>query len=116
MSMLGKGLLVACFFGVVFALYALFQLVFRSESLSELLLGAASLGFVGLLLGGIFAFDGRSEFKVQANAFARIAVGLVAGIGLSLLWGWPGEGYALAALMGGGLGYFGMSWAKYVDV
>ena len=115
MRTLVKGLVVVCFFAVVTAMYTLFQMAFRAESLSEALLWGGTLGCVGLLLGGIFAFDGKSEIKVQANAFARIAVGIVAGFGASLLWGLPGEGMLLSALVGGSLGYFGMIWAKYVD-
>lgn len=115
MSTLAKALLLICLFGGATALYALFQLIFEAETLNELALGVATFGCLGLLLGGIFAFDERSEIKIRANAFARIAVGSIAGVAVSLLWGWSGEGVALSALVGGSLGYFGMVWAKYVD-
>lgn len=34
---------------------------------------------------------------------------------LSVLWHLPLEAIVLAGLLGAGLGYFGMLWAKYVD-
>lgn len=75
----------------------------------------ASFGCFGFLLGGIYAFDPESELKIKSSAIGRMMFGLIAALLLAILWRWPGEGMALAALLGVVLGYLGMTWAKYVD-
>jgi hypothetical protein len=110
-----KGLLLVAFFGVALAAYAVFEVALNGAPLSALLQVAASFGCFGALLGGIFAFDPQSEFKVWPSAGARASIGAIAAAAFALLWTLSAEAMALLALVGGVLGYFGMCWAKYVD-
>ena len=110
-----KGLLIAFAIAILFAIYVLFQLVFDSSPLNDKLLYVASFGCFGLLIGGILVFDKDSKSKGQDHPLARIGLGVTAGLGLAFLWKWPIEAKYFCALIGGGLGYFGLLWAKYID-
>jgi hypothetical protein len=67
-------------------------------------------------LGGVFGFDPKSQFKIKSSALGRIVFGIGAGVALGALWRWPREALALSGLLGGVLGYFGMLWARYVEL
>ena len=110
-----RGLLGAGAIAVLVALYALVQVVSGSAPIAGSLPLVASFGCFGLLLGGIFVFDAPTDFKGTDRPILRISVAVVAGLALGLLWHWPPEGVALSALVFGALGYFGITWAKYVD-
>jgi hypothetical protein len=111
-----KALILAGFFSAITAIAALFYgAPWTNTTWRETLLGIGSFGCFGFLLGGIYAFDPESEFKIKSSATGRMFFGLVASLLMSILWHWPGEGVALAALFGVLLGYFGLAWAKYVN-
>lgn len=116
MSAVIKGLGLAAFFAVAAAIDALVNAVPFSGPWESLLLWVASLACIGFLVGGIFAFDPQSEFRIVSSAFGRIASGMAAGLALAALWRWPREAFALSGLAGGALGYLGMLWAKYVEL
>jgi hypothetical protein len=116
MRNLYKALTLATIFSVVTAIAALlYGVPWANSTWREVLLGIASFGCFGFLLGGVYAFDPESELKIKSSAIGRMFFGLIAALLLSVLWRWPGQGTALAALVGAVLGYFGMTWAKYVD-
>lgn len=70
---------------------------------------------LGLLLGGIAAFDDKSDLCVKASAFGRITTGGVAALLFASIWQWPYVYWTLAVIIGAILGHLGMLWAKYVD-
>ena len=108
--MLGVGAI-----AVLVALYAFVQAASGSAPIAGSLPFIASFGCFGLLLGGIFVFDAPTDFNGTNRPILRIAVSIIAGLALGLLWHWPLEGIALSSLVFGALGYFGITWAKYVD-
>lgn len=116
MAIFRRALVLAIFFGVITGCAALLQgIPWTGTSWRGALLGVASFGCFGFLLGGIYAFDPASELKIKSSPIGRMLFGLTAALLLSAVWRWPLEGVALAGLVGVGLGYFGMSWARYVD-
>jgi hypothetical protein len=110
-----RGLFLAGCVAVGVAAYAALQVLTSGSTLSGFLPLIASFGCFGLLLGAIFAFDAPSDFAGTSRPVARVITSCVAGLALSLVWHWPMEAALLAVLTAGALGYFGMSWAKYVD-
>ena len=111
-----KALGMALFFAAIAGVAGLFYaLPWTGASWQALLQMSASVGCFGFLLGGIFAFDPESEFKIKSSAIGRMVFGLAAALLLSALWSWPGDAVLLASMIGVALGYFGMVWAKYVD-
>jgi hypothetical protein len=110
-----KGLALAALFAVFAAAYALLNAGSFSGGLQALLLWVASFACFGFLVGGIYAFDPRSEFKIRSSSTARVATGAIAGMALCALWRWPGAAIALAALVGAVLGYLGLLWARIVE-
>jgi hypothetical protein len=117
MRNLYKALLLASFFSVITAISALlYGVPWANTTWREVLLGIGSFGCFGFLLGGIYAFDPDSEFKIKSSSPGRMLFGFIASLLLSILWRWPGEGVALAALVGVLLGYFGLAWAKYLNL
>ena len=113
---LSKALILAILFAMISgAIVLLYAAPWTDVSWSGLQLAVASAGCVGFLLGGIYAFDPRSGINIKASPVGRMAFGLLASLLLSAVWHWPVEGVALAGVVGVMLGYFGMSWAKYVD-
>jgi hypothetical protein len=116
MKNLYKALLLAAFFSTITAIAALpYGAPWTNTTWREVFLGVGWFGCFGFLLGGIYAFDPESEFRIQSSSTGRMFFGLIASLLLSIIWRWPGEGVALAALVGVLLGYFGMAWARYVD-
>jgi len=116
MKRLYKSLTLAAFFSAITAIAALLHgAPWTNTTWREVLLGMGSFGCFGFLLGGIYAFDPKSELAIMPSSVGRMVFGLIASLLLSVLWRWPGEGVALAALIGVLLGYFGMTWAQYVD-
>ena len=116
MKNLYKALILAAFFAVITAIAALLHgAPWTNSTWKEVLLGVGSFGCFGFLLGGIYAFDPESELKIKSSSIGRMFFGLIASLCLAVLWRWPGDGVALAALLGVLLGYFGMTWAKYVN-
>lgn len=104
--------LVAVISGAVVLLYCS---PWKNVACQRLLLGVASAACFGLLLGGAYAFDPDSGFTIKPSVIGRVSFGIIAALGLSALWHWPFAGMGAAALGGAVLGYFGMTWAKYVD-
>lgn len=116
MSDLLKSFLLATLFAVMCGLTALLNAVpWTGQSWQSLFRWIASPCCFGFLLGGIYAFDPESEFKIRSSFIGRVSFGMKAALMLSALWHWPAEGIVLAGLVGAVLGYFGMSWAKHVD-
>jgi hypothetical protein len=116
MTNLRKALVLAVLFAVICgAIVLLYTAPWTDVSWQRLLLGVASAGCFGFLLGGIYAFDPESDIKIKSSSIGRITFGVMASLLLSALWHWPVEGAALAGLVGAVLGYFGLAWAKYVD-
>lgn len=116
MKNLYKALILAAFFSTTAAIAALlYGALWTNTTWREVLLSVGSFGCFGFLLGGIYAFDPESEFRIKSSSTGRVFFGLIASLLLSIMWRWPGEGVALAALVGVLLGYFGMAWARYVD-
>ena len=116
MTHLRKALILVILFAVITALAGLFHAApWTGTPLQHLMRWTASCGCVGLLLGGIYAFDPESDLKIRSSSVGRTAIGIAASLLLAALWRWPLEGMALAGFMGTALGYLGMSWAKYVD-
>lgn len=111
-----KGLVLAVFFAAITAIAGLLHGVPWTITTSrELLLGIGSFGCFGFLLGGIHAFDSRSELSIKPSPVGRMFFGLIASMLLAVMWRWLREGVALAALIGVLLGYLGMKWAQYAD-
>lgn len=115
MTKLRKALILAMVFAVTTGVAALLYAVPWTGSWQRLLLWVASFGCLGILLGGIYAFDPESDLKIKPSSIGRITFGITASLLLSVLWHWPFEGVLLAGLVGAVVSYFGMSWAKYVD-
>ena len=116
MTTLRKAIILAIFFAVVSAVAALsYAAPWTDISWRRALLGTGSFGCFGFLLGGIYAFDPKSDLKIKSSAIGRMSFGVIASLILSALWRWPLEGIALASLIGAVLGYFGMIWAKFAD-
>lgn len=112
-----KALILAVLFSAIAAISALLHAVpWTTTTWRDVLLGMGSFGCFGFLLGGIYAFDPKSELRIKSSSTGRMFFGLIASLLLSILWRWPGEGVALAVLVGVLLGYFGMAWAQYVNL
>lgn len=112
-----KALILAAFFAATTAIASLsYGVPWANTTWREALLGIGSFGCFGFLLGGIYAFDPNSELRIKPSSTGRMCFGLIASLLLSVLWHWPSEGVALAVIVGVLLGYFGLSWAKYVDL
>ena len=110
----------AFFLAALFALICGFAALLHAApwtggSWQSLLRWFASACCFGFLLGGILAFDPESDIKIRASFIGRVSFGAAALMMLSVLWHLPLEAIVLAGLLGAGLGYFGMLWAKYVD-
>jgi hypothetical protein len=110
-----RGLLLAGGIAVAVAAYAAVDILLGGNSPSRMVPLIASFGCFGLLLGGVFAFDAESGFNGVERPLLRVATSGVAGLALALLWRWPLEWALLSVVIAAALGYFGMSWAKYVD-
>lgn len=113
-----KGLIFALFIAVITVIYVLVFGGFTSNSLHSAMRGLASFGCLGFLLGGILAFDKESKFmdrKGKDRPFTRIAIGIVACLIIAFIWDYSIEGYYLAGIVGGILGYLGNIWAKYAQ-
>lgn len=111
-----KALILAAFFSAITAIAALLHgAPWTNSTWREVLLGIGSFGCFGFLMGGVYAFDPESELRIKSSSIGRMFFGLIASLLLSALWRWPGEAMALAALVGILLGYFGMTWARYVQ-
>lgn len=116
MTTLVKAIILAIFFAVISAVAALSHVTSWADiSWQRALLGTGSFGCFGFLLGGIYAFDPKSDLKIKSSVFGRMSFGIIASLILSALWRWPVEGVALAIFIGAVLGYLGMIWAKFVD-
>lgn len=116
MTTLRKAIILAVLFAVISAVAALSHVTTWTDiSWQRALVGTGSFGCFGFLLGGIYAFDPKSDLKIKSSAIGRMSFGVIASLILSALWRWPLEGVALASLIGAVLGYIGMIWAKYVD-
>lgn len=116
MTNFSKALFLAIFFAVISgALVLLHAAPWTDINRQRLLLGVASVACFGFLLGGVYAFDPRSDLTIKPSVIGRVSFGIIASSGLSALWHWPLASMAVAALGGAVLGYFGMAWAKYVD-
>jgi len=109
------GLMLAGIFAGIFALYAFSNLFLDQHSIHDLLIFVASFACLGFLIGGIYAFDDRSELKIVSSAMARTLIGVGAAATLSFILNWNNDLMTLSGLIGGALGYLGMTWAKYVD-
>jgi hypothetical protein len=114
-SSLLRGLYWAGAIAALVALYGAFQMYIGVTPLQGTVEWIASFGCFGFMLGAIYAFDSKSEFKVASRPLLRIALSGIAGYVLSVLWSWPSDGTVLACVLSSVLGYLGMSWAKYVD-
>lgn len=110
-----NGLLGAGAIAVLVAAYAFVQLLSGSAPIDGSLPLVASFGCFGLLLGAIFLFDAPTDFGGTNRPLVRVGVSGLSGLSLSLLWHWPLEGAALSTMVSAALGYFGITWAKYVD-
>ena len=116
MSTFFKATALAALFSALTAIAALlYGSPWINTTWRHVLLGMGSFGCLGFLLGGIYAFDPESELRFRSSSLGRMFFGLVAALLLAALWRWPGEGVALAILIGILLGYFGMAWARYVN-
>jgi len=111
-----KAIILAVFFAMASAAAALsYVSPWTDISWQRVLLWTGSFGCFGFLLGGIYAFDPESDLKIKSSALGRMSFGVLASFIFAALWRWPIEGIALASLIGAVLGYFGMTWAKFVD-
>jgi len=116
MTHLRKALILVILFVVITVLAGLLHAApWTDVSLQRLMLWMASCGCVGLMLGGIYAFDAKSELKIRSSVVGRTVIGTTASLLLAVVWRWPLGGIALAGSIGAALGYLGMLWAKYVD-
>lgn len=111
-----EALILAALFSAITAIAGLLHGIPSLHStLKEVLLGTGSFGCLGFLLGGIYAFDPESELRIKSSSIGRMFFGLLASLLLAALWQWPREAIGLAALAGVVLGYFGMTWARYIN-
>jgi len=115
MTQLPKALLLVVFFAVIAGVAGFFYAPWEDISWQRLLLTVASFGCLGVLLGGIYAFDAESDLHIRVSAIGRMTTGSTASLLLGLIWHWPVEFILLGSFIGAVLGYLGMSWAKYVD-
>lgn len=116
MSDIRKALMLALLFTVVCTIAGLLHGLPSVDLPWQIaLLCLGSFGCLGLLLGGIYAFDPESALRIRRSAIGRIAFGLAAGLVFSALWHVSLEGAVLAALLGSILGYLGMAWARHLD-
>jgi hypothetical protein len=70
------GLAVAGIFAGIFAVYALSTLFLDQQSVNDLLIFVASFACLGFLIGGIYAFDDRSDFKIVSMQLLEFSSGL----------------------------------------
>ncbi len=115
MTQLRKALLLVIGSAAIAGVAGFFYSPWGDISSQRLLLCIASFGCLGMLLGGIYAFDAESDLKIRASVIGRITIGSTAALILGLVWHWPLEFIVLASFIGAVLGYLGMSWAKYVE-
>jgi hypothetical protein len=77
---------------------------------------------LGAFYGAIAALDSRSEISAGDHPYTRVALGACFGAAaVFVVWSWfPGNFHAawqlVGAMVGGILGWFGWSWARFVDV
>jgi hypothetical protein len=113
---LREALILAVLFSAITAIAGLLHGIPSLDStLKEVLLGTGSFGCLGFLLGGIYAFDPESKIRIKSSSIGRMFFGLLASLPLAALWQWPREAIGLAALVGVVLGYFGMTWTRYIN-
>jgi hypothetical protein len=110
-----RSILLIALFGLVTALYAAVNMIFDGMPWASYLRAVASFACFGFLLGGIYSFDSRSDFKVANRPALRALIGCISGAAIGLLWHWSTEAIALAGLVACLLGLLGMAWAKYVQ-
>lgn len=108
------GIVIAVASAVAFAAFGALEGLFKGRSSPSLGQYIASFACFGFLLGSILAFDPSPEMRSPDRPLLRTALGALAGLCLGLVWSWSTEAVALSALVAGGLGYAGMTWAKYV--
>ena len=108
------GIIIVLVSAVVFAGLGALEGLIRGRGDPSLSQYIASFACFGFLLGTILAFDPSPEMKSPDRPILRIALGALAGLGLGLVWSWSAEAIGLSILVSAGLGYAGMSWAKYV--
>lgn len=108
------GLLIVAFCVFVFAIFGVLEIGSRGLDGNDNGKLIASFACFGLLFGAVLAFDPLPEERHPGRPLWRIGLGALSGIGLGLLWQWPGEGLALSSLVGGALGYAGTTWAKHI--
>lgn len=116
MKNLREALILAALFSAITVVAGILRGIPSLPSTSkEILLGTGSFGCLGFLLGGIYAFDPESELRIKSSSIGRMFFGLIASLLLAALWQWPHDAIGLAALVGVVLGYFGMTWARYIN-
>lgn len=108
------GLIITVCCAIVFAAFGGLEALFRRGQSGDAAKYIASFACFGFMFGSIFAFDPLPGERAPDRPLLRIALSALAGACLALLWKWPGEGLALSAIVAGGLGYAGTTWAKYL--
>jgi hypothetical protein len=68
---------------------------------------------LGVFLGVVMVTEEDSAYK-ESGARIRIICGVIAGSAIAVMGNASFEGIALAGILAGALGYFGVYWVKYV--
>jgi Na+-driven multidrug efflux pump len=108
------GLIIVLVSAVTFASYGALEGLIRGRGDPSLSQYIASFACFGFLLGAILAFDPSPEMRSPDRPFTRTFLSAMAGLCLGLVWNWSTEAIGLSVLVSAGLGYAGMTWAKYV--
>jgi membrane glycosyltransferase len=101
--------------GVVFALGLAVSYVIpvRISSAREVVVVTFTLLVFGVFLGVIMVTEENKNYK-GSGLRTRVVCGAIAGAAIAVLASAPVEAVALGAMVGAILGFFGMSWAKYL--
>ncbi len=108
-------LVIAILIAAVGALNCVVYYIFSGRPFLEMLQIVASFGSFGILFGGIYMFDGEHLSRDNGAPIVRICIGATAGGCLATIWQWSSEAYFVSIALSSLLGYFGMTWARYVD-
>jgi hypothetical protein len=96
-------------------LLGLIEGLLYAPNVSVLLRIVGACALLDTLLGTIYATDPRSGLAVKDRPLARSLVSAAVGLTGALVLGVSATSALVAAGVTGTLGWFGMTWAQYVD-
>lgn len=114
-TFLGRPLGVFVLATVGVALFALVEGFLYAPNVAILLKLVGFAALLGAFLGTIYATDSRSGLNVVDRPIVRTAISAAVGLTASWAAGLSPTAVLFSAAALGALGWFGMTWARYVD-